>query len=351
MTEQIIDQDNELTVTAFVGLEKLTKDLKAAAKTLKKDKARYLVDLYYQIQKNRIRSDIQTRSETDKTAPKNELLSWVSKNFQVFENNIKSALNTFTLEYRVGEWCQSICGIGPVITAGLLAHIDITKAATYGGIWRYAGLDATQSWETGQKRPWNSRLKTLCVFKLGESFVKVQNRENDYYGKIFVRRKARENEKNLNGDYSIQCKAQLGDKDAIAYCHQIMKYPIKAKNFGDDAATRIWLEGRVTRLAAEEFQLLDAAQKIPFLKKQLVNPIDSGVRMLSPLQIHARSRRYAVKLFLAHLHHVLFEDYFDKKPMIPYPFEKLNHDINHYLPPPNWPLDHGNGKKLKEMDV
>ena len=337
------------SITEFEGLDQLTRDLKAAAKTLGKAQARFLVDFFYQIQAYRIRSNIQTRSETDTTAPNNLFLTWSAKNFQTFENNIKSALDTFTLEYTVGRWTQDICGIGPIITAGLLAHIDITKAPTYGHIWRFAGLDSTQSWNKGQKRPWNAQLKTLCAFKLGESFVKVQNRENDYYGKMFARRRNLENDNNLDGRYAGQAMAQLGDEAELKKCHDI-QYPIKARNFGEDTNARIWLEGRVTRKAAEDFALLDASQRIAFIKKQGDNPIDSGVRMLPPAQIHARARRYAVKLFLSHLHHVMFDDYYGRAPMIPYPFEKLRHDEKHYLPPPNWPMNSDDkGKSLKDM--
>lgn len=278
------------------GMMKLTKDLKDSARLLGKSEARFLVDFYYTIQDNRIRSDAQVRAHSESREP-NKLLDWCADNFRTFENAIKSALNVFTKEYTVGLWCQSICGIGPVITAGLLSHIDITKAPTYGHIWRFAGLDSTVKWEKKTKRPWNAQLKTLCAFKLGESFVKVQNRESDYYGQLYARRKIREMEGNLALKFKDQADAQLATKNI----------------------------GKTT----DCFKAL-------------------SVGMLPQAQIHARARRYAVKLFLAHLHHVMFEDYYGKRPMCPYPFEKLDHDKAHYLPPPNWPSEEV-GKSLNEM--
>ena len=336
----------EVLTDPFEAVARLNKDLKSAAKMLGKSEVRFLVDFYYSIQDNRIRSDHQVRMNSKDNEP-NKLLDWCAENFRSFENNIKSALNVFTLEYTVGRWCQSICGVGPVITAGLMAHLDITLAPTYGHIWRFAGLDSTQSWEKKTKRPWNAALKTLCAFKLGECFVKVQNNESDYYGQLFVRRRERENNLNIEGAFAGQAKAQLGDEEEIRKCHE-RNYPIKQRKFGDDTASRVWLEGRITADEARDYLLLDAAQKLPFVKKKANAPIDSGVRMLPPAQIHARARRYAVKMFLAHLHHVMFEDYHDRRPMCPYPFEKMAHDKAHYLPPPNWPMD-DMAKSLKEM--
>jgi len=62
------------------------------------------------------------------------------------ENQIKRSLDKFTDHHPVGKWMKSIHGIGPVIAAGMLAHIDIEKAPTAGHIWRYAGLDPTVVW-------------------------------------------------------------------------------------------------------------------------------------------------------------------------------------------------------------
>ncbi len=275
---------------------KLSADLKSASKMLGKAEARFLVNFYYDIQENRIRSDAQVRTHTVDGNP-NRVLDWCATNFRAFEGNIKSALDIFTLEYNVGQWCQSICGIGPVITAGLLAHLDITRAPTYGHFWRFAGLDPTVTWEKKTKRPWNADLKVLCAFKMGESFVKTQNRESDYYGQIYARRKAQEIEMNLALKFQDQATKQL-----------------EKKKIGKET---------------ECYKSL-------------------SVGMLPTAQIHARARRYAVKMFLSHLHHVMFVDYFSRKPMCPYPFEKLGHDPEHYLEPPNWPGDY-DGRTLKEM--
>lgn len=232
----------------FKPLEKLSKDLKLSAKILGAHEARFLVDTYYQMQNNRIRSNNQVRSMSKDGEPV-ELLDWTAEQSQMLENQIKLALKSYAESSEIGRWAMSICGIGPVIAAGLIANIDIEKAETAGAIWRFAGIDPTIKWEKGKKRPFNANLKTLCVFKLGESFVKVSNNDRDIYGKIYAERKQLEQQRNEAGEFADQAKAKLE------------KY-----NIGKTTDAYKWYsEGK-----------------------------------LPPAHIHARARRYAVKIFLSH---------------------------------------------------
>lgn len=58
---------------------------------------------------------------------------------------------------------------------------------------------------------------------------------------------------------------------------------------------------------------------------------------LPPARIHIRAQRYAVKLFLAHWHHVAYEVRYGAPPPKPYIIE---HDAahTHFKAPPNWPM-------------
>ena len=130
---------SELTIEP---LDKLRRDLRAAARTLTEHEARYLVDAYYQLQRDRIRAAHQARQAGEQAEP-HEVIRWLEGNTATLERNIRSALDAYTDAQPVGQWSKSICGIGPVLSAGLLAHIDITRAPTVGHIWRFAGLDPT----------------------------------------------------------------------------------------------------------------------------------------------------------------------------------------------------------------
>jgi len=253
-------------------VNKLTKDLKEATTTLSSQEVRYLVDSYYQMQENRKRSQNQVRALTDSAEP-HEVLNWLAENNRILENQIKRALDAYSASQSIGQWAREVVGIGPVIAAGLIAHIDIKKAPTVGHIWRFAGLDPTQKWEKKQKRPWNASLKTLC-WKIGESFVKVSGKDEAVYGKIYIERKEFEMKKNEAGDYAEQAKAKLEKfkigKDTDAYKH--------------------YIEGR-----------------------------------LPPAHIQARVKRYAVKLFLSHLHETWYIMETGEKPPLPYPIAILGH--------------------------
>lgn len=272
------------------AIQKLTKDIKTAAATLSTQEARYLVDLYYQLQDARIRASAQVRSieqGTDQGAT-HETLSFFYGQFETLESQIQRALGAYAASHRPGRWAQSICGIGPVISAGLLANIDIKKAPHVGNIWKFAGIasPAVDVWEKGQKRPWNAQLKTLVVFKLGESFVKVQSRPADFYGKIFAERKVLYTNKNDAGEFRAEAERILS-----------------AKRIGKETdAYKAYSEGKLPKA-----------------------------------HIHARARRFAVKLFLSHLHEVMYESHYGEKPARPWIIDIGGHAD--YIPVPNWPID------------
>lgn len=261
------------------SVSRLTRDLREAAKTLNDDEARYLVDAYYMMQENRIRADGQVRAMGESAEP-NSVIHWLSDQNSVLESQIKGALDRYTASHPMGEWMRSVKGIGPVISAGMLAHIDIHKAPTAGHIWRYAGLDPTSKWEKGQRRPWNAQLKTLC-WKAGESFVKVSGDESAYYGQVYVARK---------------------------------QYEIARNESGGNAETAQQI------LAEKKFRADTDARK----------HLESG--KLPPAQIHARAKRYAVKLFLSHLHDIWFRKEFGVAPPLPYPIASLGH--TNFIEPP-----------------
>lgn len=260
---------------------RLSRDLKVAARQLSDHEARFLVDAYYQMQEDRIRATHQERTLAEAGEP-NGIMTWMAEQRASLERQVARALDYYSAAHPVGEWARSITGIGPVIAAGLLAHIDITKAPTAGHIWRYAGLDPTQKWEKGQKRPWNAQLKTLC-WKIGESFVKVSGNEKDIYGKVYKQRKDFEAARNAEGAYAAQAAAILE----------------KRKIGADTEARKHYEAGR-----------------------------------LPPAHIHARAKRYAVKLFLSHLQHVWWVTATGSAPAKPYIIEHGGHV--HFIAPPNF---------------
>lgn len=253
-------------------IERLKRDIKEASVTMSADEARFLVDAYYMMQEDRKRAHNQVRALGESAEP-HMVIQWLAQQSQLLENQIKRALDAYSASQEIGVWARSVSGVGPVIAAGLMADIDITRAPTVGHIWRYAGLDPTTKWGKGQKRPWNADLKTLC-WKIGESFVKVSGKPDAFYGHVYLERKAQEVARNERGDFADQAAKKLEDF-----------------NIGKDTdAYKAYIQGK-----------------------------------LPPAHLHARAKRYAVKLFLSHWHEVAYQAHYGKEPPLPYPIAHLGH--------------------------
>jgi len=286
---------------------KLTEDLKKASLGLSREEARFLVDAYYQLQDARIRAAGQIRAVLDETPG---ILSWVQLYVENIEDEIKKALTMYASGHPVCEWAQTVKGIGPVLSAGLVAHIDITKCPTVGHIWSFAGVNPEQEWGKGQKRPYNADLKVL-QWKIGESFVRSGG--GGIYNDVYKTRKEQEIARNLNGDFADQAKAKL-----------------KKFNIGKNTDAYKWYAGRITRKEAERVLKLAAADKV--VKPKLVKE-GKGQPMLPPAHIHSRAKRYAVKLFMSHWHFVAYFNHYGKRPPKPYILEHGHGHVHEILPP------------------
>lgn len=262
-------------------VERLDKDLRDAAELLTDFEARILVDAFYMMQENRKRADNQLRAHKETGEP-SRVLDWYAVQSHRLENQVGAALTRYSGAKPLGQWTRSIVGMGPILTAGLLAHIDFEIAKTVGDIWRFAGLDPTTIWEKGKKRPWNASLRTLC-WKIGESFVYVSNKHDDFYGKFYKSRKQFEIDRNLTGYNAPAAEAILKKKN------------IKKDTIAYQAYSR-------------------------------------GI--LPDAHIHARAKRYAVKLFLAHFHEVGYWIEHKEPPPNPYVLDHMGHTDR--INPPNW---------------
>ena len=261
----------------------LNQDVRNIEINLDRRSARELVNLYYDLQKARMGYRNQVRDLQRANSP-HQLLSYYADVVEMLEKSLVNPLDYFGNQFVVGRWAKSQYGIGPVITAGLVAHIDIERAPTAGSVWRYAGIDPTIKWGKGEKRPFNGQLKTL-TWKIGQSFMKFSNRDDCFYGKLYRQDKERRSIKNQSGDYAD-------------FALEILT----SKNWGNNP-TRAYLE----------------SGKLP------------------PAQIDAQARRFAAKIFLSHYHAVAYQAHYDKPAPRPYIIEHGGHV--HEIAIPNNPFD------------
>lgn len=276
--------DSELFAENFSFFEfnTLRRDVREMTVAMDRRSARELVNLYYDLQKSRLAYNNQVRDLIKANSP-HDLLEYYANTFKLLESSLVYPLDRFGDQHTVGRWAKSQHGIGPIIAAGMISHIDITKAPTAGSIWRYAGLDPTSKWNKGQKRPWNGQLKVLC-WKAGQSFMKFHNNDNCFYGHLYKKDKLRRTLKNEAGEYADFAKEILISKN------------------WSQCPTRDHLE----------------SGKLP------------------PAQIDAQARRYAVKIFLSHYHEVAYQDHYGVPAPKPYIIEHGGHA--HQIPVPNNPF-------------
>lgn len=253
----------------LVAVERMKRDLRAAATMLSRPQARYFVDEYYQMQENRIRAENRVRAMTESEEP-HEIMKWFEAQQGVLEQQVKSALDKYTQGQPIGQWMRSVRGIGPVIAAGFMSRLDINRkiegtedleCTTAGHFWSICGLNPSLDAEglrqdrriKGKKLNYDPALKRLA-YLAGESFKRLgKDDEDGFYRHWYDKRKAYETGKNEAGDYADQAKQALTEK-----------------KFGEDtAAIAMYKQG-----------------KLPLAR------------------IDRRAARWACKLFLSHMHQV-----------------------------------------------
>jgi hypothetical protein len=268
---------------ALPELERLARVLRKTVGDLPRDEARFLVKLYYQLQEHRIATGNQASHG-------NEILLHYHGQIKTLEKSLPPLLGEWAKTDAGGAWAFAQHGIGPVLAAGLVAHIDITKFAHVSNLWSFAGYNPNAVWGKGERRPWNAELKVLG-WKIGESFVKFHKDDKCYYGHIYRARKEKEVYKDGQSAFAEQA-AEILTK----------------RNIRDPKTLAIYQSGH----------------------------LPAG-------QLEQRARRFAVKRFLSHFFTVSYEAHFGQPAPKPYVQEHLGHKDMITPPSPYVPLPQAEG--------
>lgn len=335
------EADIELQKAAKLSQDMMT-DLRSI-KSISKPEIKILVDSFYQIQNIRKGTREQIRAiEQGRTGGGSEyatnvaILDWVNQNTSVIESGIEKCLEMICLSTEVGQWLLLTTAIGPVLGAGLMSYLDVTKAYYATGFINYAGLnDNNRPWlgkeksekivreVVGKSRtitndmvieisrlsqwkfddlrkrafnekterwskkdlinacariPYNKGLKTH-MWKVGDSFHYRMSNLNSLYGALFAERMAKEIDMNEKGLLAEQAALQLQKKD---YGKNTIAY-------------KAYIEGKLPKA-----------------------------------HIISRARRWTEKIFLSHLFEEMYRVEYDKIPQRHYAVEKVpghHHDI------------------------
>ena len=160
MKETIESDVKETMDLISIGLDLSTfKKTQLDPSKFSKDTIRYLVDTYYQIQDLRKARDNQLRAIMQgKDGEGFDTSIFIATQIRNVETQIKSMIDYYTDLIPVCYWAKSNLGIGPIISAGLYARLDITKATSAGSFWSYCGLN-------DNKTPWLGVEKSKAIIK------------------------------------------------------------------------------------------------------------------------------------------------------------------------------------------
>ena len=266
---EIIKTESDVKKLGIRDIRRAMLEFDPASEEAKTD-IRFLVRYYYAIQEDRKRTGSQLR-EAYKRKERNDLLMYLHQQNSEIESSIKRALETYTEGHPICQWLKNIYGIGPIISAGIVSHIDITRAPTSGHIESFAGYNPNMIWEEGKKRPYNAFLKVI-FFHAGTCFARLHKRDDCVYGKWFLVKLQEYRQRNDAGEYAEEAKRGLRKygKETVAY--------------------KTCLTGK-----------------------------------LPAAQIVARARRWTIKLFISHLHEYWYTHHYKEAPAKPYAISILGH--------------------------
>lgn len=359
--------------TVAVGLDlvaKLDREAKAVARRLDRHSAGHLVDIYYRWQEHRMALGNQVRS-LERAGEPTDVLAHFHTQAATLEKQLVAVLGEWAAGRAEGVWAQGQLGIGPVLSAGLSAHIDIRRAPTVGHIWRFAGLDPSLEW-LGKERAaalvaevvpprgtvtWD-HIVTLAdrVKRRPETIARLARPRPKTDLQVDLDDEAAA----LNAGVGVDLVGTGPEDDGT-----VLTAPVTRANLIAALAKRpynaflkvlLWkvgdsfvkvsgrenayygqlyrqrkrqeVERNEARLFADQARATLAARNIQ--EKTTRACYEDG--RLPPGRIDLRARRWTVKLFVAHWHEVAYRDHYGKPPPEPYPVAYLGHA--HVIPPP-----------------
>jgi len=240
---------SKLTASAYESL--IDPDILLISNQLKKENVNLISQLYWELRAKR--RDLTNKAEDESDSDNQDILLYFRNMVVELEQTIKPSLKRYCGTFRVGEWALSQMGLGPITVTRLLHYIDIDKARTPEHLWSYAGL-------MPDNKTYNNSLKEVCI-EIGKSFVKYSDKENCFYGNLYLSELERRTNINDSGGY--------------------------------------------LDLAKEESIKLDSAKKS---KSLLADKLIYDQGKLPASRIASQAQRYAIKIFLAHWHAVQYRE-------------------------------------------
>jgi hypothetical protein len=332
----------------------------------------YVVRQREDAQKARITSEGQLRQwQAQNPDKQNEMLEYLVTQNKGRELESTTFLGIMVEQHPIGKWLGTIRGIGPALAGQLIATFRVKSWRCYGdnekdrcscednrctsnykdakgnvvacgyevrpyvGAWyRFAGVTGNlehDGWAKGEKRKWSANAKKL-LYLVGQSFVKVSNSDKEGWVPT-------EGQYNYGAYYRIMKDQEWIDNVNGANAEYIEKKRAKGiKMPGKGTQAELWYSGKLDPewVRAQPAFRGDTGSSWPQGVKQYpLAEEGKGVPMIPPDQVDKRACRKAYKMFLSHMHEVMYRiEFGGEDPPLPY---IIAHDEGHnqFIPAPN----------------
>lgn len=183
-TEQSTEQDDKIYIpndTMFQPMSfdldrKIFNKIQESAINMasqSKESLRCLVSFYYQYQGQRIANNDRINKIAKKLNKNGDDSSMDALRYLANANNqmelqLKKMLGAYSLTTKVGQWMNDIIGIGPCLSAGLLAYFSIDESMkSVNSFYQYAGLNDNNV-------PWLSKTDVTKIMDKAHEIIKTR---------------------------------------------------------------------------------------------------------------------------------------------------------------------------------
>lgn len=329
-------------------IKKMTKaEKQSVVKVPSREEARYISDIYYQIQTMRIGVEGQLRAmsqnaDQDSNEIANKAISnvssskpfleWYKDNLKSMENEIGKALAVFSDSCYMGKWAKANLGIGPTIATQLVAYLDIPRDTGFyaGNWWSYCGLN-------DNNRPWLGREKSVKLVNkycggdeiTDEDVMKLSAASKWKYS--YYEKNARSE---ATGKWSKSALVKATAKIPYNAHMKVLMYKIGhqfvfVQNNPNSLYGRIFKERLAYEVAKNERgEYKEQAFKIindKNFNKNTTAYKEYSKGKLPAAHLKTRAQRYATKMFISHLFEAEYWNKYGKEAPNPYEMAVAGH--------------------------
>ena len=341
---------NDQQLIELIQAEKISKKLKTELRDIKnpsRQEVKMLIQLYWQMQDQRIALRNQTRAieqnDQAESAKANIIaLDWATKNSAIIELGVKEILQIIAESTEVGRWLLKIVGIGPVLAAGCLAYFDVEGKQYSSQFISYAGLN-------DNNRPFLGRVGAERIMrelleaagnpkKVDDEFVMQYATRTQWPYAYLMTRALNVKTKRWSINDLIAAAAKIPyNKELKGLCWKIgqtFNWQINNPNslYGRLLGERKQLETERN----ERGEYADQAAAILSSKnigKETIAYGEYAKGRLPKAHIAARAQRWIEKIFVSHLFEEMYRVRYGKVPPRYYALEKLEGQHNREIEP------------------